>query len=90
MISLDNKMKTHERYLQFLAIEIYKSKNKLNPSFMWKIYKEKNILYSRRRCTCLLIPNVNTRKYGRNSSNSREIVLWNNLPIKFKKFKFLQ
>ena len=44
LLALDNKLKTHQRHLQFLAIEIYKSKNKLNPSFMWKkTYKEKKI-----------------------------------------------
>ena len=32
--TLDNKLKTHRRHLQFLAIYIYKSKNKLNPTFM--------------------------------------------------------
>ena len=32
-----------------LATEIYKSKNKSNPSFMWKTYKEKNIPYSLKR-----------------------------------------
>ena len=31
VLALDNKLKTHQRYLQFLAIEIYKSKNALNP-----------------------------------------------------------
>ena len=81
-LALDKKLKTHQRHLQFLAIEIYKSKNKLNPSFMWKTYKQKNIPYSRRRGTSLLIPNVNTKKYGINSSNFRGNVLWNNLPIK--------
>ena len=42
-LALDNKLKTHQRHLQFLAIETCKPKNKLNSSFMWKIYKEKNI-----------------------------------------------
>ena len=32
--ALDNKLKTHQRHLQFLAIEISKFKNKLYPSFM--------------------------------------------------------
>ena len=90
LLALDNKLKTHQRHLQFLAIKIYKSKNNLDPSFTWKTYKEKNILYSRRRSTFLSIPNVNTQKYGINSSNFRGRVLWNNLPIKFKQFKFLQ
>ena len=35
LVALDNKLKTHQRHLQFLATEIYKSKNKLNPIFMW-------------------------------------------------------
>ena len=41
-LALDNKLKIHQRHLQFLAIEIYNSKNMLNPSFMCKTYKKKN------------------------------------------------
>ena len=29
LLALENKLKTHQRHLQFLAIEIYKFKNKL-------------------------------------------------------------
>ena len=29
LLAFDNKLKTHQRHLQFLAIEIYKFKNKL-------------------------------------------------------------
>ena len=39
-LALNNKLKTHQK---FLVIEMYKSKKKLNPSFMWKTYREKNI-----------------------------------------------
>ena len=90
LLALDNKLKTHQKHLHFLAIEIYKSKNQPNPSFMWKTYKEKNIPYLRRRGTSLSIPNVITQKYGINSSNLRGSVLWDNLLIKFKNFKFIQ
>ena len=31
LLALDNKLKIHKKHLQFLAIEMYKSKNKLNP-----------------------------------------------------------
>ena len=63
-----------------LAIEIYKSKNKPNPSFMmWKTYKEKNIPYSQRRGIFFLIPNASTQKYGIHTLNFRGSVLWNNL-----------
>ena len=90
LLALDNKMKAYQRHLQFLPIEIYKSKNKLNPSFMWKTYKEKNIPYLRRRGTSRSIPNVNTQKYGINSLNFRGSALRNNVSIKFKNSKFLQ
>ena len=65
LLALDNKMNAQQRHLQFLAIEIYKSKNKLNPSFMWKTYKEKNIPYLQRRGTSRSIPNVNTQIYDK-------------------------
>ena len=90
LLALDNKLKTHQRHLQFLAIEIYRSKTKLDPSFMWKTYKQKHIPYSLRRGISLSIQNINIQKYGMNSRNFRGSVLWNNLPIKFKKCKFLQ
>ena len=91
LLALDNKLKIHQRHLQFLAIETYKSKKKLNPSFMWKKYKEKNIPYSLRRGNFpLFIPSANTQKYGINSLNFRGSVLWNNLPIKLKECKSLQ
>ena len=90
LLALDNELKIHQRHLQFLAIEMYKSRNKLNPSFMWKTYKEKNLPYSLRRGISLLIPNVNTQKYGTNSLNSRGNVLWNNLLIKLKECESLQ
>ena len=46
--------------------------------------------YSLRSGISLSIPNVNTQKYGISSLNFRGSVLWNSLPIKFKKCKFLQ
>ena len=90
LLALDNKLKIHQRQLQFLAIEMYISKNKLNPNFMWKTYKEENIPYSLRMSISFLIPNANTQKYGINSLNFRGSVLWNNLPIKLKECKSLQ
>ena len=57
---------------------------------MWKTCKEKIMPKSLRRGIFLSIPNVNTQKYEINSLNFRGSVLWNNLPIKFKKRKFLQ
>ena len=33
LLALDNKLKIHQRHLQFLVIKIYKPKNKLNSKF---------------------------------------------------------
>ena len=57
---------------------------------MWKTYKEKNIPHSRRTNTSPSVSDVNTQKYGIDSSNFRGSALYNNLPTKFKKFNFLQ
>ena len=57
---------------------------------MSKTCKEENIPYLRKRGTSPSIPNVNTQKYGINSSNFRGSVLWDNLSITFKNFNFLQ
>ena len=43
LLALDNYMKTHQKHLQFLAIEMYKSKNKPILSFMGKTHNEKKI-----------------------------------------------
>ena len=42
LLPFNNKLKIHQKHLQFLAIEMYKSKFKLNASFMWKTCEEKN------------------------------------------------
>ena len=91
LLALDNnKLKIYQRHLQFLAIEMYKSKNKLNASFMWKTCKEKNITYSLRRGITFFISKSNLQKYGINSLNFRRSVLWKNLPLKLKECKYLQ
>ena len=78
LLTLDNKLKTLQIHLQFLAIEIYKSKISCE------------ILYLLRTGIFLSVLNVNTQKYGINSLSFRGSVLRNSLPIKFKKCKFLQ
>ena len=65
-VVLDNKLKIHQRHLQFLAIEVYNSRNKLNPCFMKKAYVKKNIPYCLRIGLTLLISCAITRIYGIN------------------------
>ena len=83
LLVLENKLKTPQRDLQFLAIEIYKSKNKTQVSS--GKHNKKNIPYSLRRGISIPIPNVSCQKYGINSLNFRGSALWNNSAIKLKK-----
>ena len=41
LLELDNALSIHQHNLQFLMIEIYKIKNKINPNFMCEIFKER-------------------------------------------------
>ena len=75
LLAFDNKLKTH--YLQCLAIEIYKSKNKLNPSFMWKTYIRKKVTIFKRKGYFFL------------NSKRKHSEIWNKF-IKFQRKSFVE
>ena len=76
----------HQKHLQFLATEVFKSANKLNPHFMWYFFKNHEIPYNLRcRRSAVKLPGTNTTKYGANSLNFRGAMLWN---IILKNVKF--
>ena len=87
LLAFDNKLEIHQIHLQFLAIEMYKSKKTLIQVSCRKHIKRKNIPYSLRRNISLFIQNANTQKYGINSLNIRGSAFWNNLPIKLEECK---
>ena len=48
LLTLDNAVSIHQRNLQYLMIEIYKTKHNLNPSFMNEIFETRNVHYDLR------------------------------------------
>ena len=54
----------HVRNLQLLMIELYKTKNDLNPPFMKDIFGERKISYSLRHGSDAQIPKVRTTSFG--------------------------
>ena len=61
LLAKDNSVSVHQRNLQLLMIEIYKTKSSLNPSFMEGIFIERpNIPYTLRNNDGLLVPRANT------------------------------
>ena len=74
----------HQHNLQLLMIEIFKTKNNLNPTFMKNIFTERNIYYSLRCENHLQLPKVKTTTYGIENIEFRGHHLWSSLPKEIK------
>jgi len=74
--------------LKSLAIEIFKTKSNLNPSYMKEIFQPKsNTTTNSILAQNLLVQKHKQVKYGRNSLRVLGPILWNCLPIKAKSIK---
>ena len=67
LLSKDKSVTIHQRNLQLLATEIFKTKNELNPKIMKEIFTFKNVDYHLRNNTSLKIGNLKTFYYGTES-----------------------
>ena len=78
---VENEEKSiHVRNLQMLMIEVYKSLNHQNPSFLWELFARKEINYNLRIKNILAIFKTLTRSFGINSISFRGSILWNGTP----------
>ena len=77
-------MSTHQRHLQFLVTEKFKSIYQINPAFMWSFVKPKKLSYNLRKIPILILPRTQSNYYDTNSINFRGSLIWNNLPAKVK------
>ena len=69
----------HEKNIQALALEIFKTRNDLNPKFMKNIFTPRDHNYSTRN-ECLTYPIPRTVTYGLESFGYRANEIWNSLP----------
>ena len=69
-----------QKHLRFLAAEVFKSANKLNPWFMWRFFENHEISYNLRCRSVVKLTGTNTTKYGINSVNITGIMLRNIIP----------
>jgi hypothetical protein len=79
LLSMANKPTLEVRKLRFLAVEIFKTLNDLNPSFMKEIFTlntRRDVSYNR-----LLVKTQNSKKYGTDTLRSLGPKIWNSLPI---------
>ena len=72
--------------LQKLMLEIYKSMNHLNPSYIWHIHERKEIQYDLRTKHLCKLQSTKTKtiKFGMESLSFRGSILWNNLNNEIK------
>ena len=73
-------MTIHERNLQSLAIEVYKTINNLSHVIMKGIFDVKNIPYNLRSTSILCTRNVRTVKNGFNTLSFRGPKIWALVP----------
>ena len=89
LLKLDNAVSIHQRNLQYLMIEIYKTKNNLNPSFMSEIFEARDVQYDLRNKNSLGIPNARTTSYGIETVRYLGQKLWQTLPHRIRESQSL-
>ena len=89
LLILNEKCSIHTRHLQILLTEVYKSLNKLNPSFMWNLFEKKITKYDLQYFDVLKLNKTNTNRHGLNSIIFRGSLLWNTIPNEFKQARSL-
>ena len=89
LLSLDNAVSIHQRNLQYLMIEIYKTKHNLNPSFMSEIFETRNVHYDLRPKNNLCIPKARTTSYGIETVRYLGQKLWQTLPLRIRESESL-
>ena len=90
LLNRSGDISLHQKHLQYLAIEVYKSLAKLNPGFMWNFFERNHAPYNLRRGDLLLLPPDKSIRYGVNSLAFRGSLLWNNLPPQVKESQTLE
>ena len=84
LLENDNSVSIHQKNLQLLMVEIYKTRNHLNPSFMMEIFEEKAVPYQLRSSSSLNLPKVRTTCYGTDTIRCMGHRVWATLPIGVK------
>ena len=89
LLEKDAALSIHQRNIQTLATEIFKTKNDLNPSFMKNIFCPVNHKYNTRNVN-LSHPNPRTVSYGLETFGYRANQIWNSLSGEIKSVEDLK
>ena len=84
LLITDKSVSVHQRNLQLLVTEIYRTKMNLNPSFMKEIFVERKINYNLRVTNNVYAPKPRTTAYGLENISFLGQNLWKDLPLHLK------
>ena len=80
----DRSVTIHEKNMQLLMTEMFKTINNLNPSFMNEIFIQRTPPYDLRNTNTFLLPRVHTVNYGTETVRYRGQRIWRSLPQEIK------
>ena len=89
LLKQNKSVSIHQRNLQILATEIFKTKNGLNPVIMKDVFNFKNLAYNFRNAETLNRTNVSSVKYGTETITSLGAKIWKILPDGYKELTSL-
>ena len=75
--------------LRFLAIEMYKCRNNMAPSYRCDLFRQNIISYNLRDSDKLIQPDFKTKTFGYRSFTYYGSKIWNSLPTEIKASKTL-
>ena len=81
---LSGKPLVYTQRLRSLLTEVQRSVNHEGPVYMTDMFKRKVLSYNIRNTNCLILPKVNSVKYGFNSFRYQGAKLWNSLDDNLK------
>ena len=85
LLAKNNETTIHIQNLRVLMIEIYKTLNCTNPSFMQECFVRKDTQYDLRTKDLLQIPAAKSIMFGIDSITFRGSLLWNSMPDLIKR-----
>ena len=89
LLKQSKSISIHQRNLQILATEVFKTKTALNPVIMEDLFKFKNLVYNFRNAETLNRSNANSVKYGTETITSLGAKIWKILPNDYKELTSL-